>query len=102
MKRKSRRYFLVKLVCDKKIERDSFSKAVRESALKFFGESGLAQLDMRFLGFRPDSWEAIISCRTAASDKLRASLAMVTEFNGEPGATFVLRASGTMKGLERS
>ena len=64
------------------------------------GEQGLIEVSPRVLYFNGKSNEAIVRCTHSSMNKLRASLALVTESNDHSISIIVMRVSGTMKSLK--
>jgi len=101
MNRRGWRYLLVKIVANKVVTKEAFSVSLVASAEHLFGHVGLAELSSRVVSYDQDCSTALVKCSREGVEKLRASLALITEIQNSPAAVFVLRASGTIRGLRR-
>lgn len=100
VRRSRRRYLLVKLLSGKTHSRDSFQSAVRNSVQGLFGESGLAEVNPKVVVYRERKQEAVVRCPLKSVERLRAAVAFITEIEGEQTSAFVLKTSGTIKGIK--
>ena len=96
-----RRYLLVQIVGSETIDERTFMDAVWNAILQLFGEYGASQTNIILMkyGLKPN--HAILRCSHKALDMVKASLASITQVNGEPVALRVLGVSGTLKALQR-
>ena len=100
MRKKHLRYFLVKLVADNALTKESFHLSLRNSTTQFFGEVGLIEIGPEVIAFNQERYEAIVRCRKKAAEKFRAAIALITEINGKPAAALVMKTSGTVRALK--
>jgi len=102
MNRRARRYFLVKVVADKALTKKAFSESLANSVDHLFGHIGLAEISPQVVSYDQEYSTALVKCSREGVQKLRATLALITKIENIPAAAFVLRVSGTIRGLRRS
>ena len=101
MKRRGWRYLLVKIVANRGLTKKAFSESLTSSLEHLFGQIGLAEISPKVVSYDQECSTALVKCSREGVQKLRATLALVTEIENSPAAAFVLRASGTIRGLRR-
>jgi len=101
MRPMTRRYLLVKVVCDRKLTNEQFHEALNNSARRYFGELGLSRIDPRIINFDAESSTAIVSCERTATSEFESAMALITGYAETPMSLLVLRVSGTVKGAAR-
>jgi len=101
MNRRDRRYLLVKVVASKALTKKVFSESLAASVEHLFGHIGLAEISPQVVTYDQECSTALVKCSREGAQKLRATLALITEIENSPAAAFVLRASGTIRGLRR-
>ena len=102
MNRRAWRYLLVKVVADKALTKKAFSESLANSVEHLFGHIGLTEISPRVVSYDQDCSIALVKCSRESVQKLRATLALITKIEDSPAAAFVLRASGTIRGLRQS
>lgn len=101
MNRKGRRYLLVKIVAGRVLTKKAFSASLIESAEHLFGHIGLAEISPQVISYDQECSVALVKCSREGVQKLRATLALITEIENSRAAVFVLRASGTIRSLRQ-
>jgi len=101
MKRRGWRYLLVKIVANRALTKKAFSESLAASVEHLFGHVGLAEISPQVVSYDQECSTALVKCSREGVQKLRATLALVTEIENSPAAAFVLRASGTIRGLRQ-
>ena len=101
MKRRSWRYLLVKIVANKALTKKAFSESLVSSVEHLFGHIGLAEISPHVVSYDQECSTALVKCSKEGVQKLRATLALVTEIENNPVAAYVLRTSGTIRSLRR-
>ncbi len=69
------------------------------SVEQMFGRFGVAEMNLRVIGFGSVSDKVVLRCSLESVEKLRAALAMISYANQQPATAMVIRSSGTIKGL---
>jgi RNase P/RNase MRP subunit POP5 len=100
MRRKAWRYLLIKLIAGGTPTKEEFYSALIDSIKRFFGELGLAEINPRIIAYNDARREAILRCSREATEKLRASVPLITEIKGKSVIAFVAKTSGSIKGLK--
>jgi len=101
MKRRGWRYLLVKIVANRALTKKAFSESLAASVEHLFGHIGLAEMSPRVISYDQEYSTALVKCSREGVQKLRATLALITEIENSPAAAFVLRASGTIRALRQ-
>jgi RNase P/RNase MRP subunit POP5 len=101
MRHMTRRYMLVKLVCERKLTDQQFHDALDSSVRRYFGEFGFSRIDPRIIRFDADTSTGIISCERRAASELESAMALITGHAEIPITVLVLRVSGTIKGIRK-
>ena len=101
MDRRGWRYLLVKIVDSKVLTNKVFSIRLTESVEHLFGHVGLAEISPQVVSFDEERSIALVKCSREGVQKLRATLALITEIENSPTAAFVLRVSGTIRSLRQ-
>lgn len=101
MKRDKWRYLLVRVVSDRNVSEEDFRSALEGVGKDFFGSIGLLQVSPKILRYDPVRREAILKCRVESLDRVRSTVALLTQVSGQPAAAFVARSSGTIRALTR-
>jgi len=102
MDRRGWRYLLVKIVASKVLTKKAFSASLLASVKHLFGHIGLAEVSPQVVSYDQERSTALVKCSREGVQKLRATLALITEIENSQAAAFVLRASGTIRGLRQS
>ena len=96
----SRRYLLVKVVCERPVTAQLFEAALISSIRRLFGDFGLARIDPRVIRFDATRLEAVVACNSDRADDLEAAIALISDTESRM-TVLVSRVSGTIKGLRR-
>ena len=97
----TRRYLLVKLVCERKLTDQQFHDALDSSVRTYFGDLGFSRIDPKIIKFDADSSIGIVSCEKEAVSELGSAVALITKHAQIPITVLVLRVSGTLKGIRK-
>jgi len=101
MNRRGRRYLLVKIVANKAMTKKAFSLSLVAAVEHLFGHIGLAEISPQIVSYDQECSTALVKCSRESVQKLRSTLALITEIENSPAAAFVLRTSGTIRGLRQ-
>ncbi len=91
----------LKVVSDQPVSERSVMDTVWNAVLKLFGEYGASQANLSLMRYDPKRKFAVFRCSHVAIEKVRASIASITEINGEPVVIHVLGVSGTLRALRK-
>ena len=95
------RYLLVEVVSDRNVSGEDLRLALEGVGKSFFGSVGLLQVSPKILRYDPIRGEAILKCRVESLDKVRSTVALLTQVSDQPAAAFVVRSSGTIRALTK-
>ena len=98
-----KRYMLIKLKSDVKVEKNDVQKFVIQAGLKFLGKLGMARSGLQFL---PKTWNktnmtGIIKTSHKFVNETKAALALIKEINGKKIAVNTVRTSGSVDKLKQ-
>ncbi len=98
-----KRYILIKLDSEMRVEKEDISKLVIQASLQFLGELGMARAGIQFL---TETWNkknmtGIIRTNHKYVDETKAALAFVKEFKGKPARISCLKVSGSLSKLKK-
>jgi len=88
-------------VANRALTKKAFSESLAASVEHLFGHIGLAEISSQVVSYNQERSTALVKCSREGMQKLRAALALITEVENSPAAAFVLRASGTLRGLRQ-
>jgi len=94
-----RRYIAVKIEGNQTLSERDVYDAVWNSLARLFGEYGASQAELSLIEYNQEKKQAIFRCSHKALEMVKASLAAITEADGEKVAFHVIRVSGTLKSL---
>lgn len=92
-----KRYILISVDSDLKVEKNDLDKLVIQAGLQFLGELGMARANVQLV---PDSWNGrtgIIRVGHTYVDEIKAALALVKEFNRHKITISSLKVSGSIE-----
>jgi len=92
-----KRYILIKIDSDLKVEKTDVERLVIQAGLQFLGELNMARIGIQLV---PDSWDGktgIIRVGHKYVDEVKAALALVKEFNGHKLTISSLKVSGSIE-----
>ena len=101
LKRERRRYLVLKVVSEQLLNGREVLNTVEASVLMLFGEYGVSQANLRIIDYDLQRSQSVIRCSHKALEKVRASIASITEINGKIAAIHVVGVSGTLKALSK-
>ena len=94
-----RRYLALKLAGEQSVSREDLMKTLWDAIIQLFGEYGASQTDLALIRFNSERNYVVVRCSHKALELVKASIASITEINGEPAAIYIQRVSGTLKAL---
>ncbi|HYB85123.1 MAG TPA: Rpp14/Pop5 family protein [archaeon] len=97
----SKRYVLVKVVCDRRLTGEQFHEIIDYATRHYFGELGFSRIDPRLVKFDAESSTAILSCERCSASEFESALTLITSYAADPMTLLVLRVSGTVKGASK-
>ena len=100
-KRVRRRYLALKVVSEQHVNERDVMDAVWNAVLKLFGEYGASQANLSLMEADPQRNFAVLRCTHTALERVRASIASITEINGKPAVIHVIGVSGTLRALRK-
>ncbi|MDH5390019.1 MAG: hypothetical protein OEX10_02570 [Candidatus Bathyarchaeota archaeon] len=100
-KRMRRRYLALRVVSEQRVTERAVMDAVWNAVLKLFGEYGASQTNVSLIEYEPQRNYAVVRCSHTALERVRASVASVTEIDGKPAVIHVIGVSGTLKALRK-
>ncbi len=101
-RKERKRYILIKLDFETKVEKEDISKLVIQAGLQFLGELGMARAGIQFLA---ETWDknnmtGIVRTNNECLDETKAALTLVKEFGGKPARISCLKVSGSISKLK--
>jgi RNase P/RNase MRP subunit POP5 len=97
-----RRYLALKIDSFEKISSKDFINALWEAVLRLFGEYGASKTGMTLIDYDEEKGYAIIRVALKQLEKVRASIASITNVQSKPAAIHVLKVSGTLRSLREN
>jgi len=101
MNKRRLRYLLVKILAEKAITDRAFSLGLETAVEHLFGHVGLVEISPRVVSYNHERSTALVRCSAEGVQKLRATLALITEMENNRIAAFILGVSGTMRCLRQ-
>jgi RNase P/RNase MRP subunit POP5 len=103
MKRIKRRYLALQLdVPAKELPSDrEFMDSIWSSLTQIYGEYGASQANLVLINYDVENKIAVVRSNLIAVNKLRTSIATITQIGDKPLAIHVIAISGTIKALSR-
>jgi ribonuclease P/MRP protein subunit POP5 len=96
-----RRYLALRVVSEQRVTERAVMDAVWNAVLELFGEYGASQTNVSLIEYEPQRNYAVVRCSHTALERVRASVASVTEIDGKPAVIHVIGVSGTLKALRK-
>ena len=96
-----KRYILIKIESERRVEKEDVVKLVIQAGLQFLGELGMARAGIQMV---PESWDgqtAIVRTGHKFVDETKAALALVKEFEGKKITISSIKVSGAIDKLKR-
>jgi RNase P/RNase MRP subunit POP5 len=97
----SKRYFLVRVICERPLSGERFEGALVSSVRRLFGEFGLARIGPKVMRFEATDSEAVIACNKEGAEDLQAAIGLISHHAETTITAITMRVSGTIKGLGR-
>ena len=91
-----KRYILIKVESDLKVEKNDVERLVIQACLQFLGELNMARAGIQFV---PDSWSgntAVLRVGHKFVDETKSALALIKELNGHKVTISSLKVSGSI------
>ncbi|AJF60830.1 MAG: hypothetical protein J4224_04745 [Candidatus Diapherotrites archaeon] len=98
--RGKKRYIQFRLISEKKLDEKIVSSALNRLFLEFFGELGVAERRLWFIGFSPASCKGTVRCSHTAVESVEAALMFLKEVKENKVIPVILRVSGSIKKLK--
>ena len=96
-----RRYLALKVVSEQAVTERPVMNAIWKAILQLFGEYGASQTDLSLVEADPQRNYAVVRCSHRSLERTRASIASITEINGNPAVVHVVGVSGTLRALRK-
>ncbi len=96
-----KRYLALKVVSEQPVNERAVMDTVWNAVLKLFGEYGASQANLSLMRYDPKRNYAVVRCSHKALERVRASIASITEINGKPAVIHVTGVSGTLRALRK-
>ena len=100
-KRVRRRYLDLKVVSEQSVNERDVMDAVWNAVLNLLGEYGASKTNLSLMEYDPQRNFAVVRCSHTALERVRASIASITEINGKRAVIHVIGISGTLRGLRK-
>jgi len=100
-KRMRKRYLALKVVSEHFVNERDVVDAVWSAVLKLFGEYGASQANLSLMDADLQRNYVVVRCFHTALERVRASIASITEINGKPAVIHVTGVSGTLRTLHK-
>jgi len=100
-KRVKRRYLALEVDSEQAVTESDVMNTVWKAVLKLFGEYGASKTDLSLMEADLQRNYAIVRCSHTSLERVRASIASITEINGNPAVVNVIGVSGTLKSLRK-
>jgi RNase P/RNase MRP subunit POP5 len=96
-----RRYLAFLLNSKAHINPKSVYEVISKSINKLYGLKGIMDSNLKLIEYDEVSKTGILRCNHIFLRSLRASLAMITDFDSIPASVHVIKTSGTIKSLKK-
>ena len=96
-----KRYLALKVVSEQPTNERAVMDAVWNAVLKLFGEYGASHTNLLLIKYDAQRNYAVVRCSHTALETVRASIASITEIDGNPAAIHVIGVSGTLRALRK-
>ena len=96
--RERKRYLAFEVISEKSLDQKSISKAIMQNTQEFIGTLGASKAGLKFMKFNDQ--RGLIKVTHRNLDKLRASLSIISQIEGQDVIVQTLGASGTLKKAE--
>jgi len=100
-KRVRRRYLALRVVSEQHVDERDVMDAVWKAVFELFGEYGASRTNVSLIEYDPQRNYAVVRCSHTALERLRASIASITDIDGEPAVIRVIGVSGTLRALRK-
>jgi RNase P/RNase MRP subunit POP5 len=99
IKREKRRYLAIKVEGDYKFTENAVRNTIYYKILKFFGEYGASQTELKMIKHIPEENQFIIRCSKKMLNQVRAAIVATNEIQGINVTFHVIGVSGTIKSI---
>jgi len=100
-KRVRRRYLALRVVSEQHLDERDVMDAVWKAVFELFGEYGASRTNVSLMEYDPQRNYAVVRCSHTALERVRASIASITDINGKPAVIRVIGVSGTLRALRK-
>ena len=100
-KRVRRRYLALRVVSEQHLDERDVIDAVWKAVFELFGEYGASRTNVSLMEYDPQRNYAVVRCSHTALERVRASIASITDINGKPAVIRVIGVSGTLRALRK-
>ena len=100
-KRVRRRYLALRVVSEQHLDERDVMDAVWKAVFELFGEYGASRTNVSLMEYDPQRNHAVVRCSHTALERVRASIASITEIDGKPAVIRVIGVSGTLRALRK-
>lgn len=95
--REKRRYCNFKIVSDASVSGQQVAHALRNAVVQHIGATGAASAGFLVMEFDEESQKGILRCTNKELERVRSSLAMVTEIDSKRALVHITDVTGTIK-----
>jgi len=97
-----KRYILIKIESESRVEKTDVEKLVIQAGLQFLGELGMARAGIQLIEdtWNPEKQTAIIRTGHKFVDETKAALALIKQFNNKKITISALKVSGVIDKLK--
>ena len=96
-----KRYLALRVVSEQHVNERDLMDAVWDAVLELFGEYGASQTNLRLIEYYIERSYVVVRCSHTTLERVRASIASITEVKGKPAVIHVMGVSGTLRGLSK-
>ena len=100
-KRVRRRYLALRVVSEQHLDERDVMDAVWKAVFELFGEYGASRTNVSLMEYDPQRNYAVVRCSHTALERVRASIASITDIDGKPAVIRVIGVSGTLRALRK-
>ncbi len=100
-KQMRRRYLALEVASEQAVTERDVMDAVWKAVFELFGEYGASRTNVSLMEADLQRNYAVVRCSHTSLERVRASIASITEINGKPAVIRVIGVSGTLKSLRK-
>ena len=91
----------LRVVSEQHLDERDVMDAVWKAVFELFGEYGASRTNVSLMEYDPQRNYAVVRCSHTALERVRASIASITEIDGKPAVIRVIGVSGTLRALRK-